>query len=197
MICISCFYEDINHEMGIHNNLVVERKAFKVDGNNGIKITCKSSELKSVDYFDCDENKGFQYIEFSNLLAHDDQIKAKINELKNCKELPKKLNAQIRKDFAKEIHRELVQKFKDSMNIKDEMPKYIENIPVGFSSVGRFVIVVAPIQEGRRSEVARLIDYWKDSIRKGLPSKFLTEIVILPLDILCQQIHLELEKKAS
>ena len=154
MICITNFLEDINHEMKEYVELVITKKAFKVDGDNGIKTYCENSELKSVDYFDCDSSDSFQYVEFSDLLAQDDQIKQKIQEIKNVKTLPNKLNAEIRKDYFKIIHQELVQKLKDSKIIRDEMPVYIENIPENFQLTGRFLVVIAPIKAGKGAETA-------------------------------------------
>ena len=183
MICITNFLEDINHEMKEYIGIIINKKAFKVDGNHGIKNCCESNELKSVDYFDCNSPDSFQYVEFSDLLAHDDQVKQKIQEVKKIKELPKKINAEIREDYAKIIHKELVQKLKDSKSIRNDMPNYIKNIPDHFELSERFLIVIAPIKSGKGLEAARLVNYWKSSIKQSLPKKWLKDVEFVPLDI--------------
>ncbi|AYO54372.1 hypothetical protein [Acinetobacter wuhouensis] len=183
MICITTFLEDIDHEMQDYTTIVISKKAYKVDGDSGIKTKCENSELKSVDYFGCNSPDEFQYVEFSDLLAQDEQIKQKIKDVKKVKILPSKLNLEIRKDYFKIIHQELVQKLKDSKIIRDEMPTYIKNIPENFQSTGKFLIVIAPIKEGKGVEAARVIDYWATSIKQSLPKKWLTGIEFIPLDI--------------
>lgn len=188
MICITTFFEDIDHEMKEHIGLVINKKAFKVDGDNGIKTYCENCELKSVDYFHYDSPEDFQYVEFSDLLAQDDQIKQKIQDVKKVKTLSNKLNIEIRKDYFKIIHQELVQKFKDSKIIRDEMPTYIGNIPENFQLTGKFLIVIAPIKAGKGTEASRIIDYWRSSIKQSLPKKWLTGIEFIPLDVFINNI---------
>lgn len=182
MICITTFLENIDHEMQDYTAIVINKKAFKVDGDNGIKTKCENNELKSVDYFGCNSPEEFQYVEFSDILAQDEQIKQKVMDVKKVKTLPNKLNVEIRKDYFRIIHQELVQKLKDSKMIRDEMPSYIENIPENFKSTGKFLIVIAPIKEGKGVEASRMIDYWVSSIKQSLPKKWLTGIEFIPLD---------------
>lgn len=118
MRCISTFLEDIDHEMPNYNTINICRKAYKVDGNVGIKVHCNERELKSVDYYDIHPEKGFLYLEFSDLIAQDVQIEAKLVQIKESN-LPKDLNLEIRKSYYKIIHQELVQKLKDSVYLKE------------------------------------------------------------------------------
>lgn len=183
MRCISTFLETINHEMPNHTNIRIDRESYKVDGHDGIKVYCNDRELKSVDYFDVHPNKGFLYLEFSDLIAQDEQIKAKIKQLDQC-QLPKEIDKDIRKEYYnKRIHQELVQKLKDSVYLKSiVMPLHIENIPQIFNMQGHYVIVIAPIKEEKRADIARCIDRWRDAIRCSVPKEMYNSVSIIPLD---------------
>lgn len=183
MSCISTFLEPINHEMPNFCDIAISREAYKVDGEYGIKIHCHEQELKSVDYYDDHPNKGFIYLEFSDLIAQDNQIKAKLEQIQNSN-LPKALNKEIRKQYYKVIHQELVQKIKDSVYLRNLiMPKHIENIPSTFSDLGMYVVVIAPIEVGKKADIARCIDRWKQSILTSIPKDMHNGVFILPLDI--------------
>ncbi|MBR7716146.1 hypothetical protein [Acinetobacter nosocomialis] len=185
MRCITTFLEDIDHEMPNFLTISVGRQAYKVDGNDGIKVFCSCRELKSVDYFDDHATKGFLYLEFSDLIAQDDQIKAKIEEIK-ASNLPSSLNLEIRKSYYKIVHQELVQKIKDSVNIRDNIiSSHINNLPKSFSDTGLFVIVIAPIAEGKKADVARCIDRWKNAIRCSVPQGLFHSVAIVPLNEFC------------
>ena len=85
MSCISTFLEPIDHEMPNFCDISTNREAYKVDGTHGIKIHCREQELKSVDYYDDHPEKGFIYLEFSDLIAQDNQIKVKLEKIQNLK----------------------------------------------------------------------------------------------------------------
>ncbi|WP_024433969.1 hypothetical protein [Acinetobacter baumannii] len=183
MRCISTFLEAIDHEMPNYTDIVINRESYKVDGDQGIKVHCSERELKSVDYFDSHPTKGFLYLEFSDLIAQDEQIKDKLKQLDEI-QLPKELDKEVRKQFYnKKIHQELVQKLKDSVYLNTMiMPKYVENIPEIFGSIGHFVVVIAPIDESKRADVARCIDRWRDAIRTSVPKDMYDSVSIITLD---------------
>lgn len=150
MHCMSMFFEPIDHEMPSFSNISINRQAYKVDGTNGIKVHCKGNELKSVDYFDNHPKHGFLYLEFSDLIAQDSEIKNKLKLIKDS-DLPENLNREIRKKYYKIIHQELVQKIKDSLYLTQEvMDNYITNIPEFVSEKGTYVIVIAPIEDEKK-----------------------------------------------
>ncbi|MPW44758.1 hypothetical protein [Acinetobacter guerrae] len=183
MRCISTFLEAIDHEMPNYTHIVINRESYKVDGNSGIKVYCSERELKSVDYFDLHPSKGFLYLEFSDLIAQDEQIKEKLKQLDEI-QLPKEIDREIRKQFYnKKIHQELVQKLKDSVYLNSMiMPKHIVNIPKIFETIGHYVIVIAPIEESKRADVARCIDRWRDAIRTSMPKDMYDSVSIITLD---------------
>ncbi|RKG37857.1 MULTISPECIES: hypothetical protein [Acinetobacter] len=184
MRCISTFLEDIDHEMPRFSEINIDRKAFKIDGNHGIKVHCEKRELKSVDYFDNHPQKGFLYLEFSDLIANDEYIANKIKTIEMA-QLPVKLTKELRKNFYNTIHRELVQKIKDTLHLKTLMDDYIVNIPDYFNSLGKFVIVIAPIEVGKRADVGRCMDRWKTAIMTSMPKGMFSEVVFVPLDVFC------------
>ncbi|MEN3967704.1 hypothetical protein [Acinetobacter sp. BWR-L5] len=184
MRCISTFLESIDHEMPRFNELNVNREAFKIDGNCGIKVHCEKRELKSVDYFDNHPRNGFLYLEFSDLVANDEFIASKIQSIENA-ELPLKLTKELRKNYCNAIHRELVQKIKDTLHLKTLMNTYIENIPDYFQTLGKFVIVIAPVEEGKRADVAICVDRWKTAIMTSMPKGMFGEVMFVTLDDFC------------
>ncbi|WP_436873221.1 hypothetical protein [Acinetobacter haemolyticus] len=183
MHCITTFLEDIDHEMPSYCHMSTNREAYKVDGTRGIKVYCGEQELKSVDYYDDHPEKGFIYLEFSDLIAQDNQIKVKLEKIQES-DLPKELNKEIRKQYYRVIHQELVQKIKDSVYLRNLiMPNHVKNIPDTFTEIGKYVVVIAPIEEGKKADVARCIDRWKQSILNSIPKDMHQGILILPLDI--------------
>lgn len=184
MRCINTFLENIDHEMPKYYKINIDRMAFKIDGDHGIKVHCEKRELKSVDYFDNHPKKGFLYLEFSDLIANDEYIANKIESIQMA-DLPKNLAKEIRKDYYNKIHRELVHKIKDTLHLKTLMNSYIENIPEYFSSLGKFVIVIAPIEEGKKADVGRCVDRWKTAIMTSMPKGMFDEVIFIPLDIFC------------
>ncbi|WP_262385361.1 hypothetical protein, partial [Acinetobacter baumannii] len=182
MRCISTFLEKIDHEMPKYNEININRQAYKIDGNSGIKLHCQKGELKSVDYFDNHPVKGFLYLEFSDLIASDEQIAAKINEIEQSN-LSRKLTKELRKNYTSSIQRELVQKIKDTLHLQQLMGEYIENIPEFFQTLGKFVIVIAPIEQGKRSDVSRCIDRWRSAILTSMPKGMFNEVIFITLDV--------------
>lgn len=183
MRCISTFLEPINHEMPNYISIVIERESYKVDGNNGIKVFCEQRELKSVDYLDSHPSKGFLYLEFSDLIAQDEQIKGKLKKLDES-EIDRKIDKEVRKEYYnKKIHKELVQKLKDSVYLNSViMPNRIVNIPEIFKTMGHYVVVIAPIEESKRADAARCIDRWRDAIRTSVPKDMYNNVSIITLD---------------
>ncbi|WP_151789802.1 hypothetical protein [Acinetobacter nosocomialis] len=182
MRCISTFLEKIDHEMPKYNKINIDRQAYKIDGNSGIKLHCKKGDFKSVDYFDNHPVKGFLYLEFSDLIANDEHIATKIMEIEKSN-LPFKLTKEIRKDYLNTIQRELVRKIKDTLHLQKLMDEYIENIPEYFNTLGKFVIVIAPIEQGKRSDVSRCIDRWRSAILTSMPKGMFDDVVFITLDV--------------
>ena len=80
MYCISTFLEPMNHEFDEHPQIIVPRDGYKVDGE-GIKKQCKLNTLKSVDYYEVHEKRGFLYVEFSDLIKQNAQINEKAKRI--------------------------------------------------------------------------------------------------------------------
>lgn len=182
------FLEDINHEMPDHQSITIERQAYKVDGEHGIKNACNLSNLKSVDYFENHLKRGLLYLEFSDLIKQDEQIKEKVAQIRESN-LPKKLNAEIRKHYYKVIHKELVDKFKDSLQITTKMVNFLENIPECFLKNGDYVIIIPPIDfndKSKAEDIVRFLDVLKSNIRSSLNNQFFNDVKIVPLDVFCK-----------
>lgn len=182
MLCISTFLESIDHEMPKFSEINIDRKAYKIDGNQGIKLHCKKGELKSVDYFDNHPVKGFLYLEFSDLMANDEFIAAKLADIEKSN-LPFKLTKELRQHYCSKIQRELVQKLKDTLHLQKLMNSYLENIPECFQTLGKFVIVIAPIEQGKRTDVIRCIDRWRSAILTSMPKGMFDDVIFITLDV--------------
>jgi len=178
--CISTFLEEIDHEFQDFREFKVNRKAYRVD-RNGIKAYCQLNAMKSVDYYEDHQNKSFLVVEFSDLIKQDQQIALKVQELLDSN-LDKRLKTEIRKNYYNEINRELIQKYKDSLHIKNTMSTCIKNIPQSFNGIADFVVVVAPIDEKNRIDIVRFIEQLKAKLCTGLSKGMVKNIHIVPLD---------------
>lgn len=186
---INDFLEPMDHEMREHNALSINRKAYKIDGNNGVKLACKLGGLKSVDYFENNDGKGFLFVEFSDLIKQDKQIKETMEIIKQTN-LPKKLNAEIRKDYQNDIQRELVNKFKDSTLIKNNISKYLINIPDEFLELPSYIIVIAPLDKSDQSKLIdaiRFKEHTENIINQKLSDELVKGVKIISLDVFCSQ----------
>lgn len=187
LVCLSTFLENMDHELPEHNQIVVPRQGYKVDGE-GIKKRCNFNKFKSVDYYENHDKHGLLYVEFSDLLKQDCQIQASAQKVKESN-LDRKEKGKIRKAFFKEINKELVQKYKDSVMIRILMRDKVENIPSCFENTGTFIIVVAPFDTARGQdhliEVAKFFDTLKDKVADSLPTELFSSVKIVPLDKFC------------
>ncbi len=187
MYCISVFLECMDHEFPDYGQISVPRRGYKVDGE-GIKKKCKLNTLKSVDYYEIHDRHGFLYVEFSDLLKQESQLQERAQRLKESN-LTKHDKTKLRKDCFKEINKELVQKFKDSVIIRSLMRDKIINLPEHFNATGAYVIVVTPLgeyeKEGKKGEVLRFLDILKDKIAQSIPIELYSKVRIIPLDTFC------------
>lgn len=187
MYCISSFLENMDHEFPNHTQIIVPRNGYKVDGE-GIKKKCQLNTLKSVDYYEVHEQRGFLYIEFSDLLRQDAQLQERAGRIKDSN-LTKKDKKKFRETCFKEIHKELVHKFKDSVMIRILMKDKVKNIPEHFEANGMYIIVVAPLdpqlEKDKAIEILKFLDTLKDKVSQGIPKEFYSSVKILPLDKFC------------
>ncbi|EEZ81273.1 hypothetical protein VMC_38530 [Vibrio alginolyticus 40B] len=185
--CISTFSELMDHEF-VDCNLKLDIQGYKVDGNNGVKKHCNCNTLKSVDYFrDCNR-RGFLMIEFSDLVQQDHQITEKIQKITDSNLAPS-LKKEIKKQYYKAIHQELVGKCKDSHSIVQVASTLLNNVPSNFSNTPKYVVVVAPISdldEGKKTDVIRLIDTIKTKLSQALPKHLYSTVHVLPLEKFAQ-----------
>lgn len=181
--CISTFSELMDHEFP-NSEIVISLDGYKVDGNSGLKRHCNCNSLKSVDYFrDCSQ-RGFLMIEFSDLVKQDAQIAEKIQQINGCN-LNRTLKRELKKQYYKEIHQELVNKCKDSHSIVNVANDVLDNIPESFSNIPKYIVVVAPLSdldESRQTDVMRLIDTIKTKLSQALPQHLYTTVHVLPLE---------------
>lgn len=185
MQCISIFLEKFNHEFTDVEAINHDRKAYKIDGENGIKKYCKLQELKSVDYYEDHCKHGFLIIEFSDLIKQNEGLNLKISALKNSN-VDKKEKTLLLKTYFNTINRELVDKFKDTQIITSKIGVHLENIPASFNNTAEYIIVVAPlsttIEKGKRIEILRFLDTLKDKVSQALPKQLYSRVKIIPLN---------------
>ncbi|ENM5744110.1 hypothetical protein DC58_04750 [Vibrio navarrensis] len=187
MYCISSFLENMDHEFPAHKQIIVPRSGYKVDGE-GIKKKCRFNTLKSVDYYEIHDKHGFLYVEFSDLLRQDSQLQERADRIK-ASNLAKSDKKKFREDCFKEIHKELVHKFKDSVMIRIMMKDKIQNIPKHFDTNGKYIIVVAPLnpdlQKDKVIEILKFLETLKDKVAQGIPKELYSSVKIMPLDKFC------------
>ncbi|WP_394167508.1 hypothetical protein [Photobacterium piscicola] len=184
MNCISNFLEVMDHEFPNNMETTVPYTGYKVDGN-GIKKHCLLNTLKSVDYYSLHPKHGFLYVEFSDLIRQDEEIKNKAERISNSN-LSSHDKRNLKKECFKIINKELVLKYKDSFLIKQIMVNKLNNIPAFFEGESMYVIVVAPIEkdlsQDKKIEIIKFIDTLKDKISASLPKDLFTQVKVITLD---------------
>ena len=184
--CISSFLETMDHEFKEYEEIQLSKKGYKVDGE-GIKKHCKLLNYKSVDYYHFDDNRGFMFVEFSDLLKQDAQIQEFIERIGNS-DLVKSDKTTLRKLYHKSMNKELVEKYKESYLIRCILGSYLDNIPQFFEDKSSYCIVVAPMDKLElieRMERLRFLDILQAKVAGSLPSSTLTDVKIITLDQFC------------
>lgn len=185
MQCISIFLEQFNHEFPDVEAIYNERKAYRIDGENGIKKHCQLQGLKSVDYYEDHSRHGFLMVEFSDLIKQNEGLNLKISALRKS-DIDKKEKNLLLKTYFNTINRELVDKFKDTQLITSKISVHLKNIPAAFSNTAEFIIVVAPlsntIDKGKRIEILKFLDTLKDKVSQALPKQLYSRVKIMPLN---------------
>ncbi|MCK0911587.1 hypothetical protein [Acinetobacter pittii] len=187
IVCISTFEEVMNHEFPHHTSISVPKQGYKVDGK-GIKDHCKLNKLKSVDYYHFDSKRGFFFIEFSDLLRQDIDIKTAIERITNSNLIPRDKKT-LRKYYYKLMNKELVSKYNDSFIIKTMMVNYINNIPSFFEQNSSYCIVVTPIdhlETHEQIEIAKFLTTLEAKIMNSLPTGLFTDVKVIPLNRFCK-----------
>ncbi len=160
----------MNHEFSnVHLSLIT--RGYKIDGY-GIKDYCDLNNFKSVDYF-YTEDKGYCLVEFSDLYRQQNDIANIIEQTRNS-DLDKKIKRNIIKQQHKKIHRELVEKFKDTCYIQKEFDKYILKVPKELKVCGQeYIIVISPLSpilsDERKTDLIRYMDDIKDKVANSIP----------------------------
>lgn len=181
---IAEFLETMDHEFP-NIELQVNKAGYKVDGNDGIKKQCGLNNLKSVDYFYLYDRKFF-VIEFSDFLR---QRIAILNDVEAIKEttLDKNQKKRLVKEHHKKIHKELVEKYKDSVHILNLMGRYSDQIPAEFAEQGRaFLIVVPPILQhlppAKRVQMLRYLKELRDKVSQAIPDDIYQTVKLVFVD---------------
>lgn len=185
--CISNFEEVMNHEFPHHTSIIVPKQGYKVDGK-GIKNHCKLNNLKSVDYYHFDSKRGFFFIEFSDLLRQDVDIKTAVERITRSNLVPRDKKT-LRKYYYKLMNKELVSKYNDSFIIKTLMINHINNIPSFFSENSSYCIVVSPIdhlENHKQIEIYKFLTTLEAKIMNSLPIGLFTDVKVIPLNRFCK-----------
>jgi len=180
---INDFYEPMDHEFG---NIGIELKifGFKVDGD-GIKKHCHLNQLKSVDYI-YPENDDFPLVEFSDIYRQHNALLNDIQKIKCSSGLDSKLKTEFIKGKHNEINRELVQKYKDSLTIINQLKDCLSDIPENLPHRPQhYYVIVAPfhseIEQARKHEIVRFLDDLKSKITQAIPDKIFIGVTVIPV----------------
>jgi hypothetical protein len=183
MRSLNDFRERINHEF---DDIAITLTIFglKIDGD-GLKKHCKLNALKSVDYIYPKNNK-FPLVEFSDLARQKNQILQHITEIKSSQGLSSSLKRELILKKHKEVHTELVQKYKDTLTIISNLTKYISDVPENLQNKNKYYIVVAPfhaeIEDSRKPEIARFLDALKDKITLAIPDEIFVGVEVIRIE---------------
>lgn len=182
---IDDFLEQMDHEFP-KVDIQLDRQGYKVDGNDGIKKHCDLNTLKSVDYF-CQQPIEFLLVEFSDLARQQAVIIEQVKALKSS-DLAANLKKRLIVDHHKQIHKELVSKYKDSIHIQSQINKHISHIPeVLLGENRRYMIVVAPIEqtlpEDKKIEMIRFFDDLQNKVSQSIPDAIHSAVKVLPVSV--------------
>ena len=191
------FYETLEHEFS-DIDVTINSKGYKIDGNDGIKITAGYRDYKSADYF-AYLNKTSLIIEFSNLQQHYENVEYKKQAIiRDCINL-KKNERRIYDDFLKtlnhEIKNELCSKFKDTVSISENAEDKLSNVPEWIRDNNRsYFIIVSPFQPSKEeaaqkrkrkpvseSDFIRYLDNLSDKIKHDLPNHKYRKVIVITL----------------
>ncbi|GIA79505.1 hypothetical protein VCSRO40_2358 [Vibrio cholerae] len=180
---INSFFEKMDPEFE-SGHITLDKQGYKVDGHTGIKKHFNFDGQKSVDYFHCCSNRGFMLIEFSDLMRQDEQLKFRIKSIKKSNLENSEKRKQI-KSLLKTIHQELNLKYKDSLTILSSAIDEFCDVPEEFSSLPRFVVVIAPDLSDCKSkqiEIVRFIDELQNKIRPLIPHTICRQVNVICLN---------------
>lgn len=154
MMSLDKFIETMDHEFG-EIGITLSAYGYKVDSDaNGLKKQCRLNQLKSVDYI-YPKNSKFPLIEFSDIARQYENIKNDSDKIANC-DLDCKTKKRIIKDRNKIIHSELVQKFKDTITLINNLHIYVTDIPDDLQNNSLpYYVVVAPFNAKIETEKKR------------------------------------------
>lgn len=183
---IAEFIQPLDHEFTNVATKLTEQ-GYKIDGDNGIKKHCDLHNLKSADYFYVAERKNnrFYVLEFSDLLRQREQIAQVISELKQS-DLDKSTRTTLVKEQHKKMTKELVEKYKDSLHIVNQIDQYLTQIPDSFSqSTHHYLIVVPPLDSlpiEQAVVLAKILDEIKNKVTQAIPEQLYTSVSLITLD---------------
>ncbi|MDD2864564.1 MAG: hypothetical protein PHC99_07540 [Methylococcales bacterium] len=187
------FKETMNHEMeDVDINL--SKKGYKLDGRQGIKLSIKVNQYKSVDYIADDVS--LSLVEFSDLYRDQHRVNNALQEVLDSNITEDSVN-MIKRTLESQVQKDLVSKFKDSIsiiiqmqkiNFCDELSHYTEN---NSRKSIKYVIVIAPfhpsIPNNKRVELARVISQLKNNVTSGLPQAINARANVILLDEYARQ----------
>ena len=173
------FKEKMEHEFDrktspyIHISLLKE--GYKLDGQKGIKTNIGFNQYKSVDYIA--DTSLLALVEFSDLLSQQNSIMNQIQRLKDS-DFSNKDSREVSKSLRTKIQKELVDKYKDSLLIIEQMQKssYCSQLAEQYQkneTLKEYWVVIAPfhpsIEKENRVELAKFLDQLKNNITTALP----------------------------
>lgn len=183
------FLKNMAPEMvGIADEL--QRKGYKIDGHDGIKIYCGLNTLNSADYIDTNHDL-HDIVEFTDLIAQYKMAKIDAEILSNEAELSKKnpdwriqrkiLSNQCNEIKAK-VHRELVEKFIKSWTIVEIAKLKIKAPPENIKKTPRAIVVIATEDTHEHKlepiELARLLSKINDVLTTNLPEDLYSDHIV-------------------
>lgn len=174
------FKELMDHEIR-WLNLQLTTQGYKLDGNNGIKIAIQFNNQKSVDYIA--DNPQLKLIEFSDLFRQQNEIPKKITAIHNSDSLDKKTKIELIKHENQKIKKELVDKYKDTINIIHEMLRQHPCLDLEAiygtnhdMTTKYYHIIIAPFHENieaqKQDELNRFINNLADQVTQCLPKQW-------------------------
>jgi hypothetical protein len=185
MQSLNDFIELMDHEFE-DVKIKLTKEGIKLDGNtNSLKNHCKLNAYKSVDYIYFKDNT-YPLIEFSDIGRQQNKILEEIDKIKKS-DLDTNLRSKIIREFHKKVHKELVEKYKDTLSIISRIDTHVSEIPTNLKKQSYiYNIVVPPLHNeicDKKLEVARFLDDLESKITLAIPDEIYEKVQIILIDI--------------
>jgi len=181
-------YQKMDHELE-RVNVSIEKYGYKIDGKDGIKQKCGLDRLKAADYID-DQTTRIAFVEFSDIARQYHRLLGEVEVINNLSAghsgKDKRICIDVSKAHLDKVPAEVMQKFKDSLQIIIEAKSRYKNLPASFDHKPFALLVIAPPSDDdepyRQDDIYRLLDQLQNRVMMNLPEAIFSGFRLLNIE---------------